>query len=141
MTSFMNFSLRTVHKLSHALPFSKLRQLAIRNRIVDDSDSKLSKFGRQFTDDYDFIVQIVSSISISFWSFSIEFDQFSIKRLKKITLILIERLKKVIFCNQGKHWKMMQKHENPKMCVLCNRPYSGNFHSCNMNYFQEEEAN
>ena len=36
------------------LETSKLRQLGFQNRIAKNLDSKLSKFGRQFNDHFDF---------------------------------------------------------------------------------------
>ena len=66
--------------------------------MIDNSDSKPSEFGRWFTNDYIFLVKIVSSILIliSFWYFSIEFDHFFDFKIKQITLMSIIRSKKLI---------------------------------------------
>ena len=95
-----------------------LRHLGFPNRIFDNSKSDYNKCGQGLNDNSDFKVKIVLSnfdfnlfsisfrlnstkfdlFSITFWSlfdlFSIQFNQFSIKRFKKMTLMFIKRSKR-----------------------------------------------
>ena len=43
---------------------TKLRQLEIQNHIIDNTDSKQSKLGQQFTEDSNFIVEIVLALHL-----------------------------------------------------------------------------
>ena len=67
-------------------PLPKIRQLVIQNQIIEDSDSKPSKFGQRLYENSDFKVEMVSSIwnsiyfLISYWLNLTKFDLFSIKR-------------------------------------------------------------
>ena len=74
----------------------KPRQLGIWNRIINDWDSKPSKFGWWFNEDSDFKVEITLwiTISISLWLNSTKFDILLIKRWKKMTSMSIKRSKR-----------------------------------------------